>query len=364
MRVCAFTPYIYNIYNKKNNVKENGENMHKEFHKQLDYIISEMKKEKERNPKSFAFNDDSFKSTKEHNAFSVCRKIILNMPKARLNKLISCSGLNNIPAFSTWRRNTFCSSGYSNSYGDNPGPYTVSRTSFNSIKSSTTLYVRKDFIRFVCAVIGNAASIYPKFRKQVMKKGEGLAIYSSIHHSMNWKGAQKDFYNLLKRSKDNRVKRFLIKNMQAQTLIKFNEKEIQTGNVSFSSDISYVINERLKTYSMNEFDRFLKDGLAEDRTTIRYDWSRSQNVAKCMSALVEDWTPEEKVNKFQLLCDVMDSGLHYGFYHNTASRCLNILISYIPKGKIPFIINRTNKAIGLEERLRWAIEDDENQWSS
>ena len=357
-------PYIYNIYSKKNNVIENGEKMHKEFHKQLDYIISEMKKEKERNPRSFAFNDDSFRSTKDNNAFSVCRKIILNMSKTRLNKLISCSGLNNIPAFSTWRRNTFCTSGYSNSYGDSPGPYTVSKSNFNAISGNKTLYFRRDFIRFICAVIGNAASIYPKFRKQVMKRGEGLTIYSSIHYSMNWKGAQKDFYNLLKRTKDNRVKRFLIRNMQAQTLIKFNEREIHTGKVSFSSDINYVINERLKTYLLNEYDRFLEDGLAEDRKSVRYDWSRSHNIAKCMSVLVEDWTAEEKVNNFQLLCDVMDNGLQYGFYSSTASRCLNILVSYIPKKKIPFILNRTNKTNGLEERLKWAIEDEQHQWSS
>lgn len=363
MRVCAFILYIYNIYNKKNNVKENGENMHKQFHEQLDYIISEMKKEKKRNPKSFAFNDDDFKSTKDNNAFSVCRNIILNMPKGRLNKLISCSGLNNIAAFSTWRKNQFCSSGYSNSYGDNPGPYTVDRVYFNSIKRNKTLYYRKDFIRFICAVIGNASAIYPKFRNQVMKRGEGLAIYSSISFSMNWKGAQKDFYNLLKRSKDNRVKRFIVKNMQAPTLIKFNEKEIQTGNVSLSPDINYLIYERLKTYSMNEFDKFLEDGLAEDRTSVRYDWSRSYNVVKCLSGLVEDWTPEERINKFQLLCDVMDNGLSYGFYNSTSSRCLNILISYIPKEKIPFILNRANSSNELDQRFKMIIETDKNQWS-
>ena len=47
MCVCAHYPYIYNIC-KKNNVIENGEKMHKEFHKQLDYIISEMKRKKKK----------------------------------------------------------------------------------------------------------------------------------------------------------------------------------------------------------------------------------------------------------------------------------------------------------------------------
>ena len=364
MRVSAFTLYIYSIYRKINNVIETGEkNMYKEFHKQLDYIISEMKKEKEKNPRSFAFDDDNFNSTKENNAFSVCSKIILNMSKSRLNKLISCRGLNRMPAFCTWRSNSFCTSGYY-SNPNAAGPYTVSRSNFNSLMDSKTISNRKGFIRFICAVISNASYIYPKFRKQIIKKGEGLAVYSSIHYSMNWKGAQKDYYNLLKRSKDNRIKRFLIKNMQAQTLIKFNEKEIQTGNASFSSDINYVINERLKTYSMNDFDRFIEDGLSEDRTSVKYDWSRSISVIKCMEHLAGIWTPEEKVNKFQTICDVIDNNLQYGFYESTAARCLHVLIFYIPKAKIPFILNRSNERNTLNDSLKWIIESDENRWSS
>jgi len=363
MRVSVSTLYIYSIYRKINNVIETGENMYKEFHKQLDYIISEMKKEKERNPKSFAFDDDNFKSTKDNNAFGVCRKIILNMSKVRLNKLISCRGLNGMSSFSSWKSNSFCTSGYSSSHGRSPGPYTVSRSNFNSIMDSKTIYNRKEFIRFICAVINSASSIYPKFRKQVIKKGEGLAVYSSINHSMSWKGINKDYYNLLKRTKDSRIKRYIIRNMEAKTLISFYDKEIKTGNVDFSPDINYKINERLKCYSMNDFDRFIEDGLSEDRTSVKYDWSRSSSIVKCMQYLAESWTHEERVNKFQDICDVSDNHLAYGFFQTTATRCLHALIFYIPKAKVPFILNRLNKNSALNNSLRWAIEADENKWS-
>ena len=338
--------------------------MYKEFHKQLDYIISEMKKEKKRNSRSFAFDDDDFTSTSDNNAFGVCRNIILNMSKVRLNKLISCKGLNGISACSVWRNNSFCSSGYSRSYGDDLGPYTINRSEFNSLMDSKTISNRKVFISFVCLAIGNASSIYPKFRKQIIKKGEGLAVYSAIRPTMSWRGLEKDYYNLLKRTKDARIKRYLIRNMQAKTLISFNDKEIKSGNVVLSSDINYVINERLKCYSMNDFDKFMEDGLTKDRTTVRYDWSRLIKVKKCMEYLAEDWTPEEKVNNFQKICDVVDNNLPHGFYSSTALKCLDTLISYIPKSKVPFILNRSFRSRSLTDKLKWMCEVDENRWSS
>ena len=335
--------------------------MYKSFHNQLDYIINELVKRKENNHRAFAFIDDDFVGSQSNNVFVETKDIIINMSVARLNKLISCKGLNHISSFCTWRNGSFCSHGYSGH--SQKGPYDVNRSYFYSMKDNKTISGRREFIKFLSFVVGHCANLYPKLRKHVVKKGEGLFLYACLSVNTGWKGIDRDYYKVLERTKDNRVKRFIIRNINSTMLSKFNEKYVATNLLSFDSNMRYAIYERLKKVSNNSFDYFIQEGLKKDPMKKSYDWSQSLIIAKDMLHRVEGWSDEEKVNVFQNLSEINNNSLKYGFYSSTATRCLNYLIYHIPKEKIPFILNSCNDT-GMDNVIKYMMEEDPHRWSA
>lgn len=329
------------------------------LHSQINWFAKKLMAEKDKNPDLFYYNDESISFSDDRNSKTqeAVETILLNMPKAKLKKLVSSSSLCNIPSYSYWRGNDFVTSSYGSGVR-----HAVKREYLKSIPNSKSIRAKQNFIQFIASTFGAACSKKPKLFKWAMKNAEGIFLYYSMNTRYRYKAMDNDLVKILLRTKDERVQKMAVDKMEATKLKRFNDKYVDTELVKLKPGTIYKISSRLKNQSHpDSFLSFIKD--YNDKVTQSIPWTYQVKVRNNLSYLVEDFTQKQIIEYCQTLIHMVDRELNYGSYYYLGNNCLYTLISYVKKEKALFLLNGVSNQ-SLRSQLSAIISSEDTQWDN
>ena len=333
----------------------------KSFHDQLNWVARKLTAKKKKNPHFFYYSDDTELARGNEDrtkTMDAVKEILLSMPKSRLRKLVSCSSCSYISSYSYWRGNAFINSGYNSKL-----KYSVIKNYLDEVPKMNSIAKKKNFIQVLASCFGDLAKQKPKLFKWGMKNADGLFLYNMIDCQFRYKGLDNDLCKILLKTKDQRVQKKAIDNMEVGKLKSFNAKYISTEVVSFSDAVMYKLDQRLKNQNHpDSFVGFLKKYDSEHKAD-NIPWTYQSKIRKNLSYIVPNLSQTEIINYSQTLISMLNTELNYGSYYYTANNCLHILTAYLEREKVLFLLNGI-KDSGISRRFKEVISKERTQWDN
>ena len=317
---------------------------------------------KEKNPHFFYYTDDDHLIKESKNSISNTEdaivSVLLNMPKSRLKKLVSSKSSSYISAYSYWRKNPLINS----SYGSNFIRYAVDKNELASIPKKKSIKDKKFFIQIVSSAFGKACGIKPKLHKWALKNADGLFLYYAMNKNFRYAGIDNDLVKILLRTKDGRVQKIAVNNMEVSKLKAFNKKYVSTEKVKLKSDTIYKIACRLRNQEYPDtFVSFINN--YRDNVEKHIPWTYQMKVRSNLAHIVESLSQKEILDYSQTLIQMVDKELNYGSYYYLGNNCLYTMISYLKKEKALFLLNGIDHQ-GIRNQISNIISSEETQWDN
>ena len=171
-----------------------------------------------------------------------------------------------------------------------------------------------------------------------------------------------DLVKILLRTKDGRVQKIAVNNMEVSKLKAFNKKYVSTEKVKLKSDTIYKIACRLRNQEYPDtFVSFINN--YRDNVEKHIPWTYQMKVRSNLAHIIESLSQKEILDYSQTLIQMVDKELNYGSYYYLGNNCLYTMISYLKKEKALFLLNGIDHQ-GIRNQISNIISSEETQWDN